>query len=124
MWIKQVGCDCPDCGADECDPGCACTFGDTFTTTTGFEGTTGDVWDVTGQFIIEQDLQIICGNTGATRQVIVEANGVSIYDSGSTTGGISTIVAVPAGTTTLELILIVTNEFSDQSTQVELNCLG
>lgn len=123
-WFKTVGCDCPECGPDPCTAGCACTFEETFTTTVGFEGTTGDTWDVTGQFIIEQDLEIICANTGATRQVIVKADGVTIYDSGSTSGGISTVVAVPAGTTSLQLVLIVTSEFGDQSTEVFLNCLG
>lgn len=112
-FIKQTPCDCP-CGATPCAPACECDI-----TVSHDDGAGGDTTvDVTGQFYIEHDLAIsvtggtcnkfvVCGGgAGApeTWRTRVYADAVLIFDSGCTTGNLSTTVAVPAGTTEVRCV--------------------
>lgn len=108
IYIKSIGCDCPECGADTCDTGCACDFAANIE----FDG--DDTYDVTGQFIVEKSLSVTqaswtCAffsggvHTGSS-QIKVYANSVLIYDSGCVSGAITAIVTVPSGTTSLRLV--------------------
>jgi hypothetical protein len=104
-WLKTVGCDCPDCGPDPCTPGCLCTFAETA------GGTASDdiTWDVTGQFIIEHDINYLFAgevDPGNYRLQIL-ADGVTLFDSGCVTDPGGGILTIPAGTTSLRIIITV-----------------
>lgn len=107
-YIKAVGCDCPECGPDPCDPGCVC---DLFI---GLEFSEDNTYDVTGQFVLEHDLSVTQASwtcaffgggffTGSSR-IYVYANASLLYDSGCVSGAISATVTIPAGTTSLRLV--------------------
>jgi hypothetical protein len=108
MWIKQVGCDCEECGPDQCTDACVCDF------TAYIEVNQDLTFDVTDLFIVAHDMSIFIepvechywggGDGPAYSRLQVWANGSLIYDSGCVSGGISTTVTIPAGTTSLNLI--------------------
>lgn len=105
-WLKTVGCDCPECGDDPCDPGCPCTF---FATDQDVDSRT-DIYDVTGQFIISHDLSIqvaVDASVFASASFEVFADGVSVYSSGCLVStGDSTVVSIPAGTTEISITIV------------------
>lgn len=108
MWIKQVGCECEECGPDPCTDACICNF------YRELEPNVDETLDVTGLFIVEHEISIellggdchlLGGGDGPRYQRIqVYGNSSLIYDSGCISGGISTTIFIPAGTTSLNLI--------------------
>lgn len=104
-WLKTVGCDCPECGPTPCDAGCFCGFA--YATDDG--GPVSTAFDVTGQFITDHDLSFDFA-TGpeptASWNFEITLDGVSVFSSGCILFGSSgTVIAVPAGTTEIGLIV-------------------
>lgn len=76
-----------------------------------------DTQDVTGQFECETEVEFSWGlNTGNTARFILKANGVTLFDSGcvSSSDPYSHLVSVPAGTTSLRVLVTVGCDASEQ----------
>lgn len=114
MWIKQVGCDCPECGPDPCTAGCACTFN-----ANDQIFTDDNTYDWTSVNSVDHDISIaVTGyancDTGFSAcgfdllhwfQIRVYADLTLLYDSGCIHANFSTTATVPAGTTTLRIVI-------------------
>ncbi len=97
MFIKQVGCECEECGPSPCESDCGCLFyyGDTGTTDAYAS------FDVTGEFLTEQGVSWDV-DIGGGASITVYADGVLVYSTGCQTDFFdSTVITIPAGTTTL-----------------------
>lgn len=104
MWIKQVGCDCPECGPDPCTDGCACDFFYSDDVTASFSTSI----DVTGYFTTSHDLYISINPDDPSSGRIQVTAGTASWDSGciSSSGGtaVDTVITVPAGVTSIDLV--------------------
>lgn len=107
-WLKTVGCDCPECGPDPCTAGCACSFNANDAVQVGHD----DTYDWTSVNAIDHDISVAVTNYAPCDAPIsapyyyriqIDADGVSIYDSGCITGNLSTSTTVPAGTLALRI---------------------
>jgi hypothetical protein len=102
------------CVAAPCNFVCGCTFDELATSNEGTIGTVSTDFDVTGQFGAAASINIVGTNTASkTWRVIVYADGVSIYDSGTISTGISTTALVPAGTIEITVDMIYTDPALD-----------
>jgi hypothetical protein len=91
-----------------------CTFDEIATSTDGTVGTVSHDFDVTGQFGVARSIAIVGLNTASkTWRVIVYADGVGIYDSGTISSTISTTALVPAGTIEITVEMIYTDPALD-----------
>ena len=121
-YIKAVGCACPECGPDPCDPGCPCNFDELSPTGDGWTGTQSEDFAAGSNFILAQTINVDCPNTNAASiRVKVYADAVSIFDSGVVTTAVAGTAAVPAGTTTITVEIIATTAVID-TTDVHVYC--
>ena len=102
-YLKTVGCDCPECPPDPCDPGCECTL----FYEESVSGDFSDAIDVTGQFLVAQDIQITINPDVLSSGRLIVTAGAASWDSGCVPGGApsSTVITVPGGTTTITVDL-------------------
>lgn len=100
-WIKTVGCDCPECGPDACTPGCVCNFSYSNLASASYT----DSLDVTGQFIIGQNLNVFINPDVLSSGRLEVSAGSASWDSGcrGPTSSASTTLAVDAGTTAIDI---------------------
>lgn len=108
IFIKSVGCDCPECGPDPCTAGgCFCDGGLTAFATSA--GTDSDSRATYGSFLVDTEVYLEFGigpEVCSKARLTIKADGVTIYDSGCLTyGSYTDSVTVPAGTALLELIV-------------------
>jgi hypothetical protein len=114
MWIKQVGCDCPECGVDACTEGCVCDF---------YDGNNIFAYDHTYDWTtfnaIDHDIAIDVENYGACDtgysacgydlthyfQIEIYADATLIYDSGCVSANLTSSVTVPADTVDLRIVV-------------------
>lgn len=104
MWIKQVGCECAECGPDECTAGeCLCNLN---LNTAGGDAGYDETFDVTGDFVSNRDIYVDFESYTIKDQLIIKANGSTIYDSGCIGAHVTPTVTVPGGTTSVEIIVV------------------
>lgn len=104
-WLKQVGCECEECGPDPCTSGCE-TFCNLSLDTAGGESGYDQTFDVTGDFGSARNIFIDFEAFTIKDQLLIDANGVNIYDSGCIGGNVTPTVLVPAATTSARVRII------------------
>lgn len=107
MWIKQVGCDCEECGPDPCTPGaCLCNLA---LNTEGGEAGYSQEFDTGTGFVSARDLYIVFESFGIKDQLLIIADGITVYDSGcvGTFGTpLTPTVTIPGGTASVVVQVI------------------
>jgi hypothetical protein len=106
-FLKTVGCECPDCGPDECTGGCPCDVSVSDTgVNVGYDQTfnlnsSGDPLGNDASLVIDYDMDTVIAD-----QMRVYIDGVLAYDSGCVLNTGGTTITVPAGSTTVRVVII------------------
>jgi hypothetical protein len=118
-YIKGSAC-------DDCAAGCDCTFSEVETDDNGNSYN----YDVTGQFVFAQTLDLHFDHTpfigcGVGYRIRLYANSVLIYDSGTVCNGtdIDTTVAVPAGTVDIDVVVDVSPAGAETDWLFDISCV-
>jgi hypothetical protein len=103
-WLKTVGCECPGCGTEPCDPGCDCIWDYGLNACDDIE----EFFLVDNCFYHDRDLSIdfdVALFTGNTAAAEIYIDGSLAYSTGCIAGGtsISDVITIPAGTTDLSV---------------------
>lgn len=85
-------CACPS----PCDAMCFCNL---TLDTAGGESGYDETFDVTDDFVADRDIYVDFEAYSIKDQLLIDADGVNIYDSGCISGNVTATVTVPAGTT-------------------------
>lgn len=104
MWLKQVGCECVECGPAPCTGAdCICNLS---LNTDGGDAGYDETFDVTGQFPTAQDLGIDLETYTIQDELLIYADGTLVYDSGCIGAHVTTAVSIPAGTTSIRVVIV------------------
>lgn len=113
IYIKSVNCDCDDCTPDDpCAGGCVCGCDFDFSDSEagGWTGTKISNPDVTGQFTGSGNCSVglNVSEDGSIHEISIYADGVLVFHAGPTSSPVATEFDIPAGTTSLEIVFVVT----------------
>jgi hypothetical protein len=125
VFIRSVGCSCPECGPDPCiETACFC---ETSPQVIASADTQSANYNTYGSFPADRDIDIEVGvgpGSGNTGRGVIKADGTTMYDSGCLSNGLYFDVAtVPAGTITLEIIATAPcSTGADSTCSVTISC--
>ncbi len=110
VFIRSVGCDCPECGPDPCTAGCDCTFNEQANTTDGSTGTVSEDFAAGSNFVIAHTVYIDVVIDSGVLVFNLYADAVLVYTTGSIGAGTTSgSASIPAGTTTITAEFVISS---------------